>query len=157
AFLGHRPWTRLECAHLLMNTSDKLAESDSASESTRDSVASLEKEFLTELHVLGGASSEKAGIESVYVRVTGISGQPLNDGYHFGQTLINDFGRPYQQGFNSVSGFSASATEGRYSIYVRGEFQHSPSGPAYSLPVRQLIAAVDLNPVQPAVPVSEVN
>ncbi len=157
AFLGQRPWTRLECAHLLTSASDKLVESDSTSETGRDSIAVLQKEFSAELGVLAGGPGEKASVQSVYTRVTGISGQPLADGAHFGQTVVNDFGRPYQEGFNSVSGFSASATEGRYSIYVRGEFQHSPSAPAYSLPVRQVISTVDLNPLQPAVPVSEVN
>ena len=156
-FLGQRPWTRLECAHLVVNASDKVAERDPDSDRTQASLGSLEKEFAAELQVLAGNSSERFGIESVYARVTAINGQPLADSYHFGQTIANDYGRPYQEGFNNVEGFSASATHGRYSVYVRGEFQHAPSAPAYSLPVRQAIATVDLNPLQPAVPVSEVN
>src|SRR5947207_6533099 len=44
--------------------------------------------------------------------MTGISEEPLTDGNHFGQTVINDFGRPYQEGFNSVDGISAWTTAG---------------------------------------------
>ena len=62
-------------------------------------------------------------LESIYTRATGISGEPLNDSYHFGQTIINDYGRPFGEGFNNVTGFSGWATEGRYTIYVRGEYQ----------------------------------
>ena len=36
-------------------------------------------------------------------------GRPINDSFHFGQTLINDNGRPYQEGFNALDGFSARA------------------------------------------------
>ncbi len=89
--------------------------------------------------------------------MTEISGQPLNDSYHFGQTIINNSGRPYQQGFNTYDGFSGYGTTGRFTIYVRGEFQHAPSGPAFPLAAREAIAAADGNPLQPATPVSAVN
>src|SRR5260370_14357921 len=71
--------------------------------------------------------------------------------------IINNYGRPYEAGFNSFTGFSAFATKGRYSLYVRGEFQHAPSAPAYPLAARQAIATVDQNPLQPAASVPEVN
>jgi hypothetical protein len=53
--------------------------------------------------------------------VTGISGQPLTDGYHFGQTILNDYGRPFGEGFNTVDGFSGSASEGALTAYIRGD------------------------------------
>lgn len=81
-----------------------------------------------------------------------ISGPPLTDGYHFGQTLYNDFGRPFQQGFNSVDGFSGWATAGRWVVYARGEFQHAPSGPENSPAVQSAIDAIDDNPGLPPVP-----
>lgn len=81
----------------------------------------------------------------------------MNDSYHFGQTIINNYGRPYQQGFNSYDGFSGWATAGRFVAYVRGKYQHAPSAPAYSLPVRQLIATIDENPLQPPTPIATVN
>ncbi len=96
-------------------------------------------------------------LESVYANFTGISGTPLNDSYHFGQTIINNYGRPYEGGFNSTDGFSGYATANRFTVYVRGEYQHAPSAPAYSLPVRQAIATTDQNPVLPATPVPTIN
>src|SRR5207302_9686435 len=89
---------------------------------------------------------------------TNNSGQPLTDGNHFGQTITNDFGRPYQEGFNSVDGFSAWATSGRWASYIRAEYQHSPSAPAQPLSARQFIASVDGLPVVPsATPFAAVN
>src|SRR5262249_11266403 len=90
-------------------------------------------------------------------RFSQISGTPVNDSYHFGQTIINDFGRPYQKGFNAISGFQASANAGRLTFYVSGEYQHSPSAPAYPQAARQAIANTDNNPVQPASPISAIN
>jgi len=67
----------------------------------------------------------------------------LTDGYHFGQTVTNDFGRPFAEGFNTVEGFSGWASEGRLTAYVRGEYQHTPSSPALSQQARQFIAGAD--------------
>ena len=83
-----------------------------------------------------------------------IAGTPVNDSYHFGQTLINDYGRPYWQGVNNVTGFSTSANDGRFAFYVDGEYQYAPTIPAYPLSVRQVIANVDENPLQPPTPIS---
>ena len=156
-FLGQRPWTRLECAYLIGEASDKLAEDNSDSAGSHKSLGDLEQEFAIELKALAGGSNEELRIESIYTRARGIDGQPLADSYHFGQTIINDYGRPYQARFNSDTGFSAFATQGRYSLYVRGEFQHAPSAPAFPLAARQAIATVDQNPLQPAASVPEVN
>ena len=98
-----------------------------------------------------------ARVESLYTRVTGISGPPLDDSYHFGQTIINDNGRPYQEGVNNVTGFSGYSTFSRFSIYVDGEYQHAPSTPGYDLAVRQVIANVDQNPLQPSQPIATTN
>src|SRR5215469_12888816 len=153
---GQRPWTRLECARLTEEAADASMHDGDGSQRVFG-VTALETEFANELKALEGQSNEQTRVESVYTRVTGINGRPLADSYHFGQTLINDFGRPYEEGLNNVSGFSTFATEGRFSLYMRGEYQHAPSAPAYSLPVRQEIATVDVNPLQPAVPVAETN
>jgi hypothetical protein len=157
AFAGLRPWTRVECAHLVQDASNGVNENEAGASEASGLVGALESEFAEELDALLGGSSKRIRLESVYSRMMDISGKPLADSYHFGQTLINDYGRPYQEGFNNVTGFSGYATLGRYSIYVRGEFQHAPTAPAYPLAVRQLIANVDLNPLQPPTPVAEVN
>src|SRR6267143_4914659 len=108
-FLGQRPWTRLECAHLIGEASDKLAEDNFNSTGSHTSLDDLEQEFAIELKALAGGSDEQLRIESIYTQARGIDGQPLADSYHFGQTIINNYGRPYQEGFNSDTGFSAFA------------------------------------------------
>ena len=46
------------------------------------------------------------GLESYYTRFLGIDGPILRDSYHLGQTINNDYGRPYQTGFNAIAGAS---------------------------------------------------
>ena len=142
-FLDVRPWTRIECANLTQDAADNLADGGAASGEASTIISSLETEFADELDTISGGENKRIRLESAYTRMMDIDGKPLADSYHFGQTIINDFGRPYQQGFDNVSGFSGYATAGRYSIYVRGEYEHAPSVAAYPLSVRQLIATLD--------------
>jgi hypothetical protein len=146
AILGMRPWTRLECARLVAEAGDRLEDASFDSPSVR-LYDSLRQEFLPELTLLDGGSNRAIHLESVYTRFTDISGPPLTDGYHFGQTIYNDYGRPFQRGFNSVAGFSGWATSGRWVVYARGEFRHAPSGPAYSSQALAAMDAIDLAPV----------
>ncbi len=156
AILGMRPWTRLECARLVSEAGDRLQDANPESISVR-LYDSLRREFVPELTLLAGGSNRAIHLESLYVRATDISGPPLTDGYHFGQTLYNDFGRPFQEGFNSVAGFSGWATAGRWVVYARGEFQHAPSGPTVSPEVQNALDNIDANPDLPASPQPERN
>ncbi len=150
AFSGLRPWTRMECARLLDEASIP-PETDGAVEAMATSLYDrLSKEFAFETARLRGERNLTAEIESVYVRFTGISGKPLNDGYHFGQTIVNDFGRPYQEGFNFITGVSGRASAGPLAFYVRGEFQHAPFAPGYSQSVQNAIQFADAKPLVPA-------
>jgi len=156
-FLGMRPWTRIECARLVQEADDKL-NSDRSFGEARQLPTELEKEFGAELDTLAeGTHSPTIRLESVYENLMGISGTPLNDSYHFGQTLTNNYGRPYQEGFNTFDGLSGFATAGRFAIYVRGEYQHAPTAAGYSLPIRQFIATADNNPLQPLTPIPATN
>jgi hypothetical protein len=152
-----RPWTRVECARLIQRAGSEIDSGHAASSEAARLQDELEKEFSAEIDALAGGRNRVIRLESVYANLTGIDGTPLNDSYHFGQTIVNNNGRPYQEGFNSWDGFSAYATAGRFTVYVRGEYQHAPSAPAYSLPVREVIAAVDNNPLLPATPVPTTN
>src|SRR5437879_4956006 len=157
-FAGMRPWTRNECVRLLQEASEPVDEEGRGGPEAEKLYRVLETEFRDELEGKSGDGQFRGRVESVYARVTGISGEPLTDGNHFGQTLINDFGRPYQEGFNSVDGFSAWTTAGRWVGYVRAEYQHAPSAPAQPSSARQFIASVDNTPgVPPAAPFSAVN
>jgi hypothetical protein len=62
----------------------------------------------------------------------GIGGNTLNDSYHLGQTLINDYGRPYQKGFNNITGVSTRNEYGPFSLHVRAEYQHAPAAAGYT-------------------------
>jgi membrane-associated phospholipid phosphatase len=156
-FAGMRPWTRNECARLLGEAGEHINDGVGGSEAEKI-YQLLESEFRGELESAGGDDHPRAKVESVYARVTSISGLPLTDGNHFGQTIINDFGRPSQKGLNSVDGMSAWTTSGRWVGYIRAEYQHSPSAPAESVLARQFIASVDAVPgVPPATPISSVD
>src|SRR5258708_1340094 len=145
---GMRPWTRLECARLLNESEDHGTVDDSSSEAARINLE-LAKEFSGELREMSGGENTGAKVESVYARVTGISGQPLTDGFHFGETIINDYGRPFQEGFNSSHGISACAAPGHFVAYVHSEYQHAPSAPAFSASARQFIFSTNTLPSVP--------
>ena len=149
AFAGMRPWTRMECARLVQEAGENLQGDAADHELAAQIVDELNGEFAFENGRLEGGRNLGGSIDSVYTRVTGISGAPLTDGYHFGQTIVNDFGRPYQEGFNAVTGFTAHAVAGPLAFFVRGEYQHAPSGSALPDSARQLIAAVDFLPTAP--------
>jgi membrane-associated phospholipid phosphatase len=156
-FAGQRPWTRSECARLLGEAESKLQSGGDERSEAGLTVAALEKEFRTELEGSPGANASTFRLESIYSRVENISGTPLQDGYHFGQTQINDFGRPYSEGWNSVTGFSSYATSGPWVVYVRGELQTAPGTPALPFFARQAIASADNLPLPPATPTAPVN
>ena len=156
-YLGMRPWTRIECAHLVQEAGDAIRADASVPEQANRIYSALAMEFRSDLDESSLQGERFVRLESVYAGATDISGPPLHDSDHFGQTIINNYGRPYEEGFNSYDGFSAYGTAGRFTIYVRGEYQHAPLAPAYSLAARQAIATADANPLQPATPFSVVN
>lgn len=149
AHLGMRPWTRLECARLLSEASDQLADEGGVAGEEQNVVAALNTEFSEETARLNGAENLGVSLDSVYSRVTGISSTPLRDGYHLGETIINDFGRPYGKGFNSVDGFISHAEVGPLAFFVRGEYQHAPAMPSDSANVLQAISSTDDVPPVP--------
>jgi len=151
-FLGQRPWTRLQCAGLLEEASSQIPLED-AGEAGKV-YAALEKEFADEMD---GEGKPSMRLESIYTRVTNVSGQPINDSYNFASTITNNDGRPYQQGANVYTGASGYANAGPFAFYVRAEYQHAPSAPAFPVDVRQAIASQLALPVAPATPFAEIN
>jgi len=148
-YLGIRPWTRLECARMLEEAQEKIEDDgDQDGEAVRI-YNDLSDEFSFENGRLNGAENLGARIDSVYARGTEISGPPLRDGYHFGQTIINDYGRPYGEGFNSVDGVTAHAEAGALSISVQGEYQHAPAVPSIGMAAQQAVASADLTAPAP--------
>jgi hypothetical protein len=144
-FADMRPWTRMECARQIKQAADRIAEDEVTDNEAERLYQSLQKEFDREITLLDGGKSAELRLESAYTRSTEIVGKPLTDGDHFGQTVLNDYGRPEEQGFNNVSGLSGWAEYGPLAVYARGEFQHSPSAPALPLAAREAISQADFS------------
>jgi hypothetical protein len=144
AYLGMRPWTRMQCAEMAQEAeADPRYEAGEASGAAKV-INSLHGEFAIEMSRLeGSVPNTGVSLDSVYTRVTGIAGTPLRDGYHFGQTIIDDYGRPYGQGLNAITGASARAEAGPFAFYVRGEYQQAGSVPSLSQNALNQIAITD--------------
>jgi hypothetical protein len=160
-FRGMRPWTRIECARLIDEAGERIRELVGTDHALPNDVievhTALEREFAAELEWLGGARNRSLAVESLYARAFSLSGPVLNDSYHFGQTIANDFGRPFRRGTNVIAGGAIRATFGPWFAYGQAEYQHAPSAPPRSLAERNLIAAQDVVAVPPAVPFESVN
>jgi len=146
-FAGLKPWTRMECARLVQEAGSLIEERGLEAGEALRLYRALAQEFAPEMARWDGASNRGAEVESIYTRFTGISGTPLTDGYHFGQTITNDFGRPYGEGLNTITGFSSRAEAGPLAFYVRGEYQHAPALAPIPATVQAAIAANDQNPL----------
>ena len=92
---------------------------------------------------MGGERNRSLQINSVYARAMSISGPSLDDSYHFGQTIDNDYGRPDRRGTDVIVGGTASATWGPLFAYADQEFQHAPSQPNYSATVQNIVTQMD--------------
>jgi hypothetical protein len=157
AFIGLKPWTRLECAQLTEEAGEALQRDEGSGSDLAGLQFRLQHEFAYEFGLLDGHLNATAAVESVYTRGVSASGSVLTDGYHFGQTFAYDFGRPFQRGTNGQAGGSFYAALGPAAIYVRAEFQHAPSAPPLSETVRDFIATADRVPVPPAEPFQTIN
>ncbi len=138
-----RPWTRLECARLLHQAHDKYDEADDQQDIAGPMLTALDEEFVHEKNLMEGERNVGAQVEELYARFTGISGTPLRDSFHFAQTLVDDFGRPYGQGANGIAGISDRAEAGPLAFYMRGEYQYASEIPAYNTAAQQAIASSD--------------
>jgi len=144
AYLGLRPWTRMECARLLQEAEERRSNLEAGDGNGDKVFSALAGEFHDEARRLDGEPGSAASLDSIYLRTTSISGVPLRDGYHFGQTIINDQGRPYAAGFSAISGVTAHAQAGPMSFFLQGEYQHAPAAASDPLAVLQATAAADV-------------
>jgi membrane-associated phospholipid phosphatase len=141
---GLRPWTRAECRRQMLEADSALSARPGPA---LEAVAGrLIQDLRAELNEPPGGPRSVI-LESVSLRNGVIAGPVLNDSFHFGQTWINDFGRPFGQGWNSYAGFTARAEAGRFFALVRAEYQHAPGSAGYPLGVRQTISQLDDTPL----------
>ena len=123
-----RPWTRQECRRQLREAEDILfgfgsldIELDSA---TKKEAERMLPQLERELREPDGVAT--ATLESVYARAGTIAGPALTDGFHFGQTWWNDYGRPLGRGTSAITGYSGRIVAGRLFLYSRQEMQTDP-------------------------------
>jgi hypothetical protein len=145
-YLGMRPWTRASIDHMLDDASARIEDADAtgpAADEAQGIYEALIHEVRGETQGPCPSNESNSRFESAYSVVRGISGTPLRDSYHLGSTIVNDYGRPYSNGFNNYSGASGYAAAGRFLLYVRGEFQGAPSSAGYSAALTQTLATLD--------------
>lgn len=143
-----RPWTRQECRRQLREATDILygfrALDYELDAGTRMEAEHLLPDLMRELREPDGRAT--ATVESVYVREGAILGPALTDGYHFGQTWWNDFGRPLGRGNSVIAGYSARAVYGRLFLYSRQEMQTDPGLPPVTASRANLLNQLDNAP-----------
>ena len=147
-FLGMRPWTRASLSQMLEDVDVTIqdANPDAATGEAQDLYQALSREVRNDMQGPCLSHQGNSRIDSVYSIARAISGTPLRDSYHLGSTIINDYGRPYANGFNNYTGASGYAAAGRFLLYARGEFQGAPSTAGYSPALAQTLSNIDLIP-----------
>ena len=123
---------------------DSEAKEDPGADEARAIYDALNHELRSDMEGPCGSYESNVRVESVYEVVRAISGTPLHDSYHLGSTIVNDYGRPFENGLNDYSGASGYATAGRLALYARWEFQGAPSAAGYSPALAQALSSVDL-------------
>jgi hypothetical protein len=152
-YLGMRPWTRSSVGRMVEEAQTRIEDQDPGFATDE-----AQKIYEALMHALSDDTREpclmhEAGprIESTYTVARAISGTPLRDSYHLGSSVINDYGRPYANGFNNYSGVGGYAIHGRFVLDTRVEFQRAPSATGYSTALAQSLTAIDgttfINPV----------
>ena len=144
-FLGMRPWTRASLSNALDDTEERLEDVDEGpvTSEAEEIYDALRRELRNDTEDSCAAEKGSFHVESVYSVIRAIGGTPLDDSYHLGSTIVNDYGRPFENGFNNYSGASGYASAGRFALYVRGEFQGAPSAAGYSATLAQMLSNVD--------------
>jgi hypothetical protein len=144
-FLGMRPWTRASLSQMLEDVDVTLQDATpcAATDEAQDLYQALTHEVHNDMQGPCLSHQGNSRIDSVYSIARAISGTPLRDSYHLGSTIVNDYGRPYANGFNNYTGASGYAAAGRFLLFARGEFQGAPSTAGYSTALAQTLSTID--------------
>jgi len=154
-YLGLRPWTRDSVRRMLQDTSAQIQDAAMFSDSTADEAQSLYAALIREFDKdEERACQQNKGlvmIDSTYTILRAITGTPLHDSFHLGSTIVNDYGRPFETGFNNYTGMSGYISAGRFIVYARGEFQQANSATGYSNTLAETLSTGDFIPfINPA-------
>jgi Capsule assembly protein Wzi len=145
AYLGLRPWTRASLSNMLEGTGDAIGDAGEGpgANEARKLYEALDRELALDSTAACQPKIGSLHVESSYSVLRAISGTPLRDSFHLGSTVVNDYGRPYENGLNNYTGASGYAVAGRFTLYLRGEFQGAPSAAGYSVGLAQALSTVD--------------
>ena len=117
-YIGERPWTRDSIGKMLDQVAEILDDARNYDNHSIDEAQKIYDSLVKELHYSPTQhcllKEENLHIESVYSATRVLTGTTLRDSFHLGSTLINDYGRPYANGVNNYTGFSGTATAGRF-------------------------------------------
>ena len=113
-FLGMRPYTRASLSNMLDQAGARIQDADPgpATDQAEEIYEALTYELRYDMQGPCLVHQGNTRVESVYTLARGISGTPLRDSYHLGSTVIDDYGRPYANGFNDYTGASGFAWPG---------------------------------------------
>jgi len=144
-FIGMRPWTRSTLSHLIEEAGDAIQNADPgpATDEAQEIYESLIHAVREETQGPCPVRNGESRLESTYSIVRAMSGTPLRDSFHLGSTVVNDFGRPYANGFNNYSGASGYIAANRFVLYVRSEFHGTPSATGYPQALSAELASID--------------
>lgn len=145
-FLGLRPWTRGNILQALDDTEDRIRDDVTDGDAGAQEALAIEGAVRKAIDPGGDGGCSRAvnaRVESVYSIQRGLTGTPLRDSYHLGATIINDYDRPYEAGFNNYSGASGYGSAGHFLVYARGEFQRAPAAAGYSTALANELAYID--------------
>jgi hypothetical protein len=152
-FLGMRPYTRRSVLHMVEASKEAILSSDN--EEAQNILAKILYQLSAEIPDGRAERGLVYGLDSSYTRFVGIGGPILRDSYHLGTSFSQDYGRPYETGLNAIAGASTAEEWGPFSLYVRGEYEHAPSGTGYStalatqLSLSEEIKYVGTTPIMP--------
>jgi hypothetical protein len=101
------------CVRMLQDAERLLAHDQRPPSDAATLVLNLRDEFFVDrLRFNGAVRNSDFRLESVEERSTSIAGTPLTDGYHFAETIVDDYGRPFARGENDYTGVSFHAAAG---------------------------------------------
>ena len=148
-FMDQRPWTRETIGKMLGEVAENLEVAEDEKRSSGEEAQKIYAALVRELNYSPQHTcllhEENLHVEQVYSATRVLTGTPLRDSHHLGQSIINDYGRPYANGVNLYNGFSATAMLGPLLAHVRGEFQQTPASMGYSDNLAQYLSeSVDL-------------
>lgn len=149
-YLGMRPWTTAVVSEILDEAADVISDDEAngmpsrgAEEEARSIYKAIRHELHEDVQEPCRALENQARVETVYSGARLISGTPLQDSFHLGSTVVNDYGRPFENGVNNSTGGSGYISRGRYLLYARGEFQGAPAAAGYTAALSQRLSNID--------------